>query len=710
MNPAPVLPPPAAPLHLGSPTDPAPSPPPPAFLAPSPAELEHLCAERPLASVEAFSGNAFYGMAEVLKRYAGLPPERPLPGVLPHGAHCASNIWEEELRHPLPHVLLWSEEQRELYARATRKTLHVIGSPLLYAARLIAPELDELRHHAAGTLVFPVHSTHHLTARYDEGELIARIAELPEAYQPIRICLYWRDVQLGRHRRWQDAGFTCVSAGHMFDPEFPFRLLRLVSSHRRAAANGVGTAVLCASVLGLPVKMLRQPSSHDGSEARYVGELASSLDLPVATAFHESADLPLDQAAERQRPLAHRAFGSHALHTPADLRHLIESLHSHPPTATPAPTPPSTPATLPSAATHAEALTRLLPTLAPQVAQHPRRHPGQLDLGGHALAYADFHSLYYQTDQIFRSRLYEVDPGHDQPFIIDGGAHVGLAALFFAARHPRAVIHAFEADPAIARLLARNVTSLGLHQVTVHPQALWTHAEGVAFDATADDSGQVRDSGALQVPSVRLRDLLQRQTVDLLKLDVEGAEYSLLCDCDGALDNVRHVVIEVHHFRDDAGSLGSLLAVLERNGFAYTLGDLHHATWVPAAARPPFAACPTPHYLVTVFAWRPTPARRTPARPSPAAPATSAPLVATTAIAEGVQALNGGRLADALTAFDRAQKLLPKGHRVAFARALTLARAGRRDEARTALAALTSRDPAFAKARQLLVELTIDES
>jgi hypothetical protein len=60
-------------------------------------------------------------------------------------------------------------------------------------------------------------------------------------------------------------------------------------------------------------------------------------------------------------------------------------------------------------------------------------------------------------------------------------------------------------------------------------------------------------------------------SVDLLKLDVEGAEGDVLDDLvqTGALDRVAEVVMEYHHHLDDQDRLGGVLSLLERAGFGY---------------------------------------------------------------------------------------------------------------------------------------------
>lgn len=251
-------------------------------------------------------------------------------------------------------------------------------------------------------------------------------------------------------------------------------------------------------------------------------------------------------------------------------------------------------------------LNEILGYLSQNLQSFPRRVPGRLLVDGRELRYVDLHSFYYQSVQILSNRLYDIRTDETAPLILDCGAHIGLASLFFARRFPGATIHAFEADPAIAEVLAFNVASLGLGNVTPHARAVWTGDGGISFERSSDDSGHVAAgaAGTVTVPSVRLRDLLAGREVALLKLDVEGAEFALLRDCDGALGGVRKIVLEVHCFGQPDASLGRLLSLLEDNGFRYGLSDLHQAVWLENGEPPPFGELRTGKYLISVFAWR----------------------------------------------------------------------------------------------------------
>ncbi|MGL5019116.1 MAG: FkbM family methyltransferase [Luteolibacter sp.] len=240
--------------------------------------------------------------------------------------------------------------------------------------------------------------------------------------------------------------------------------------------------------------------------------------------------------------------------------------------------------------------------IAPNVQDWPRRVPGHLIVSDKNFRYADMHSFYYQTLQIFGERLYDFHGGGVAPVIIDCGAHIGLASLFFKECYPDARIYAFEADAALAEVARANFEAFGASDIDIQGAAIWTHNGVVSFSLSQDDMGHVCEGGTT-VPSVRLKTLLDKGPVEMLKLDVEGAEFDLIEDCGESLRNVRRMIIEVHAHKARA-PIAKLLSTLEENDFQYTLGDLQPATWIQSDVNPPFGACCTDKYIFTVFAWR----------------------------------------------------------------------------------------------------------
>ncbi|MDD4932599.1 MAG: FkbM family methyltransferase [Methylacidiphilaceae bacterium] len=180
--------------------------------------------------------------------------------------------------------------------------------------------------------------------------------------------------------------------------------------------------------------------------------------------------------------------------------------------------------------------------------------------------------------EIFIKRDYEFVSANPTPRILDCGANIGLATLFFKLRYPESRIDAFEADPDLAALLARNVRENALAGVRVHACAL-AGAEGeIDFHRNAAFSlcGSLQASRggggeAVRVPACRLSEWIG-DGVDFLKMDIEGAESEVVAELfeAGALERVREAVVEYHHnLEGRRASLAQFLAFWERVGFAY---------------------------------------------------------------------------------------------------------------------------------------------
>ena len=242
----------------------------------------------------------------------------------------------------------------------------------------------------------------------------------------------------------------------------------------------------------------------------------------------------------------------------------------------------------------------------------PRYTRGEIELGPYTLQYSDLLTLCPQWDDIFvRRALAFATPAH-APRILDCGANVGLASLFFKRAYPAARITAFEADPAIADMLAVNLRRNGAGDVEVVAAAAWTSDGEVLFHGDGADSGaidahmQSTGASAVRVPAVRLADRLARERIDLLKLDIEGAEAAVLADCEPALANVGAMLLEIHELDPDRRQAPALLQLLERSGFAYAVTHVTPLPWLQAA-RSASAHFPgrSSVWVEAVSAWRP---------------------------------------------------------------------------------------------------------
>jgi hypothetical protein len=96
-------------------------------------------------------------------------------------------------------------------------------------------------------------------------------------------------------------------------------------------------------------------------------------------------------------------------------------------------------------------------------------------------------------------------------------------------------------------------------------------ADGVArFNSEGADSGRIVDpttaNRTVEIRTVRLSSFLT-EPVDMLKLDIEGAELDVLEECANRLHLVRQVYISYHSFRRQPQRLDAVIGCLGKAGF-----------------------------------------------------------------------------------------------------------------------------------------------
>ncbi len=215
----------------------------------------------------------------------------------------------------------------------------------------------------------------------------------------------------------------------------------------------------------------------------------------------------------------------------------------------------------------------------------PRHVAGFFEVEGVRVAFPDGPSAGSAHQEIFVKRMYDI-PRTESPRVIDGGANIGLAAMFFKLRHPGARVTCFEADPQVAGYLRRNLAAAGASGFEVVEAALWDEETVLRFKAEGSDAGRVGEGrdGGIEVRAVRLSPYLE-EPVDLLKLDIEGAELRVLRECRGSLGQVRRIFVEYHSFEGQPQTLDELLAILRATGFRLTITVSDRLTWRPFVER-----------------------------------------------------------------------------------------------------------------------------
>ena len=190
-------------------------------------------------------------------------------------------------------------------------------------------------------------------------------------------------------------------------------------------------------------------------------------------------------------------------------------------------------------------------------------------------------TLMFLFEQIFRDHEYLFRSERADPLIVDCGSNIGMSILFFKALYPEARIIGFEPDEQAYALLKRNIASNGLSGVQVHRAAVGMEDSTVDFFVDPEWSGSLNSSTnrnlmpkkRMVVQQVRLSTFIDGR-VDLLKLDVEGAEGAVLQDLvsSGVISNVDQIIAEYdHHIDENIDKLSEFLSQLEENGFGYQI-------------------------------------------------------------------------------------------------------------------------------------------
>lgn len=160
-------------------------------------------------------------------------------------------------------------------------------------------------------------------------------------------------------------------------------------------------------------------------------------------------------------------------------------------------------------------------------------------------------------------------------FIIDAGANIGLVSACLAVRFPGATIVAMEIDEKNYSILRRNTERYP--NIMTMRMGLWSHAATLAIENPGAESWAFRTveveagrRGAIQ--AVGIEDVLRqygRDYVDLMKIDVEGAEYELFsADVSKWIDRVGMLVIELHE-QARPGVVDLVCETLAKRGFSH---------------------------------------------------------------------------------------------------------------------------------------------
>jgi FkbM family methyltransferase len=163
---------------------------------------------------------------------------------------------------------------------------------------------------------------------------------------------------------------------------------------------------------------------------------------------------------------------------------------------------------------------------------------------------------------VFFAGTYDVRPS--DRFIVDAGANIGTFTLYALLHAPDARVVAIEPAPDTCARLRKLIEDHGLtSRCTIHQAALGVVEGATTMDLAPESQFRSTGVGTTEVKVITLDSVIQGSETDLLKMDIEGAEYALLTpEPPECMKHVSRIDMEYH----PNGKPDQLTAALQRAG------------------------------------------------------------------------------------------------------------------------------------------------
>lgn len=196
----------------------------------------------------------------------------------------------------------------------------------------------------------------------------------------------------------------------------------------------------------------------------------------------------------------------------------------------------------------------------------------QADFPWGKVDFIDYGSISQQVTSIFFEKIYEFRhfaKSGQSVKIVDCGSNIGLSAIWFLQNYPGCDLTCYEADSRLAGIAKGNLEKAGFPQNHIINAAVWTSNGKIGFESSGDDKGTIAADSQTQIDCIDLSEALKGE-VDLLKMDIEGAEFPVLSHLfeTGAINRVKRIAVELHDVDKHLIEFAEFLNFFKNSGFA----------------------------------------------------------------------------------------------------------------------------------------------
>ncbi|MBU1131465.1 FkbM family methyltransferase [Patescibacteria group bacterium] len=196
--------------------------------------------------------------------------------------------------------------------------------------------------------------------------------------------------------------------------------------------------------------------------------------------------------------------------------------------------------------------------------------------------------------EIFIDECYKeaVDQLTKDSIVIDIGAHIGLFSLYCSPKCKR--VFAYEAHPLNYDLLLKNIESRAAENVNPYNFAVWSFSDKevqISNDSkgqtgeytinTNNNNNKMFSQKGFQAKTITLKDIFTQNNLDfcdLLKIDIEGAEYSVLLSTpDTVFAKINCIYLEYHSDLGNRYTVTDLMYFLKNKNFTIKTNEIKNS-------------------------------------------------------------------------------------------------------------------------------------
>jgi FkbM family methyltransferase len=173
------------------------------------------------------------------------------------------------------------------------------------------------------------------------------------------------------------------------------------------------------------------------------------------------------------------------------------------------------------------------------------------------------------------------------PVLIDMGAHIGAYSIWAYSKNKTATIISLEPDPRNFRLLKKNIKHNNIKNI--HPVFACVSEKTGPVDFFLNkrnpmaSSLVIRNVSKIKSSGFTIKDIIEKfglTKIDVLKLDIEGAEFDILLGLDKRTLNMIDFIDVEYHLVAGHQSEKELEETLKKNGFQIILNKRYHKNYL----------------------------------------------------------------------------------------------------------------------------------